>query len=74
MFNSSLKSSAIDSIVYDDTNQQLNIIFSSNPNKVYIYGTNEEKYEFVKESFNNTDSLGRTYHQLLQNNTIFSIK
>jgi hypothetical protein len=56
-------SSMLDSVVFDSVNNQVLLTFNSRP-EPYVYNVLDGHFNNVTEAFNNTDSLGKTYHEL----------
>lgn len=57
------QSSAINKIVFSPQNNSFNITFTSGSTQ--SYGTSPEQFDDVVSEFQNTKSVGKTYHKLL---------
>ena len=58
------KSSAISKILYRKENNTFDITFNSGNTTSYGGGT-DENFEFCKEQFQKTQSVGKTFHSLV---------
>jgi hypothetical protein len=72
--NINKKSSAISQVSFSESDNQVILTFTSNPDKQYPYTVAEGRFHYVVEAFSLTESVGAIYHELVNNSIIFPLK